>query len=85
MLEPIMAVSCSSGLAKGGLYLDGAPVPNSAHNLPTVSSPAPAELVVVRTLAAGAHSVEALWDCPGGTSSGYTFSGAPTWTVLLLG
>lgn len=85
MLEPLMSASCSAGFAKAGLYLDGAPVPNSAHNLPTLSDHAGAELVVIRTLSAGPHSVEALWDCPGGTSSGYTVTGAPTWTVLQLG
>ena len=85
MFAPIMAVDCSTGSANGGLYLDGAPVPNSAHVLPSTSSPKPVELVVIRPLAAGPHSVEALWDCPDGTSSGYNLSAVPTWTVLLLG
>ena len=53
--------------------------------LSSTTGPEPIELVTIRAIAAGPHSVEARWDCPGGTSSGFNLPAVPTWTVLLLG
>ena len=85
LFVPVWAVSCSSGLARAGLYIDGTPVPGTSEPLPHGTDPAPAERVIVRPLAAGPHSLESRYDCPGATTSGYNMSQLATWTVLLLG
>jgi hypothetical protein len=79
------AVSCTVRTAKFGLYLDGAPVPNSAHTLPPSPNTIAMESVVVLPAGAGPHSVEARADCASGTPSGSNVHNVPTWTAILLG
>jgi hypothetical protein len=82
--QPFWAVSCTSGTALFGLYLDGAPVAKSAHTLPPSPNAQARESVVVVSAGAGAHSLEARVDCPGGTISGENVNNVPDWTVMLL-
>jgi hypothetical protein len=82
--QPFWAVSCTSGTALFGLYLDGAPVAKSAHTLPPSPNAQARESVVVVAAGAGAHSLEARVDCPGGTISGENVNNVPDWTVMLL-
>jgi hypothetical protein len=87
MFAPMWLLNCSVGQARAGLYLDGAPVPKTSVRLnhTTDTQQPPVEFVVVRPAGAGAHSVEARFDCPTGTVSGYQLPEVPDWTVLLLG
>jgi len=78
-------VSCSSGSANFGLYLDGVPVPKTAHSLPYSMNAQARESVVVTTVSSGTHAIDARYDCPSGNVSGVSESLVPDWTVLLLG
>jgi hypothetical protein len=80
---PSWTLSCSAGLAKSGLYLDGAPIPKSAQILPAPDSKI-TDTAVVTAMGAGAHSLEARSDCPAG-NPGASLQSVPTWTVLLVG
>jgi hypothetical protein len=82
---PVWAVTCSAGTAQFGLYLDGAPVPKSAHTLPPTGNVQSRESVVIVPIAAGTHSVEARADCPSGSINSTNDNNVPSWTVLLLG
>jgi hypothetical protein len=85
LFVPLWGVTCSSGGARAGLYLDGAPVPDSASPLDTAGAPTPTEIVAVVSAAAGPHSLTVPADCPNGTISATALSSFPDWTVLLLG
>jgi hypothetical protein len=83
---PFIGRACTPpGVAQAGLYLDGAPVANTAQSVANASSPLVAELVSVAAAAGGPHSFEVREDCPSGALSGASESGHTSWTVLLLG
>jgi hypothetical protein len=83
LFVPIWGTACTAGLAQFGLYLDGAPVAGTAQTLPLTG--APVEAVKLMSAAAGAHSLEARYDCPDGTLNNASYRDIPTWTVLLVG
>lgn len=83
LFVPIWGTQCDAGVPQFGLYLDGAPVAGTAQMLPATG--APVEAVKLTSAAAGAHSLEARYDCPGGNLSTASYRDIPTWTVLLLG
>jgi hypothetical protein len=87
MFAPIWLLNCSVGSGRAGLYFDGAPVPKTSVRLNKTTDPQqpPVELLAVLAAGAGAHSVEARFDCPSGTVSSYQLPEVPDWTVLLLG
>jgi hypothetical protein len=82
---PVWSVNCTAGTGMFGLYLDGSPVPGSAHTLPPTTASQARESVLVVSMAAGAHALEARADCPGGTISGSNDNNVPDWTVMLVG
>jgi hypothetical protein len=87
--SPYLGRNCSSGTAFAGIYLDGTPVPQSAHDLNIPASQIAAEFVgVTPATEAGTHVVEVREDCPHGrliTPENNTDAFAPTWTVMLVG
>jgi hypothetical protein len=79
--SPSLTRNCSTGAARAGLYLDGAPVPKSDQQI----GPEVIEVVSVTPAAAGPHAVELREDCPAGDLAIGSDVPNSTWTVLLLG
>jgi hypothetical protein len=84
---PGVRVDCSSNFNPTvGLYIDGVPIPGTARTIgDNVPNPYAASAVTA-PVAAGAHTVQGMADCPGAsTPEGGSIGGNRSLSVILLG
>ncbi|WP_372734721.1 hypothetical protein [Nocardioides sp.] len=84
-LDAAFTRSCSSGVGRFGLYVDGFPIPGTGNQTPGAGDRYTVTPSALVELSKGLHTFALGLDCPDGDFTGGAFPLSHTWTFLLQG